>query len=41
MLVQGIENDANSLGYIPYAYYAPHEAKMKALAVDWGKATGA
>jgi phosphate transport system substrate-binding protein len=38
VLVQGIENDANSLGYIPFAYYAP--AKMKALAVDWGKGQG-
>jgi phosphate transport system substrate-binding protein len=40
VLVQGIENDANSLGYIPYAYYAPHATKMKALAVDWGKGQG-
>ena len=24
VLVQGIEKDANSLGYIPYAYYEPH-----------------
>ena len=40
MLVTGIENDANSLGYIPYAYYAPHAAKMKSLAVDWGKGQG-
>ena len=40
MLVQGIENDVNSLGYIPFAYYAPHAAKMKALAVDWGKGQG-
>jgi phosphate transport system substrate-binding protein len=40
VLVTGIENDANSLGYIPYAYYAPHAAKMKALAVDWGKGQG-
>ena len=34
VLVQGIENDANSLGYIPFAYYAPHADKMKALGVD-------
>jgi phosphate transport system substrate-binding protein len=40
VLVQGIENDANALGYIPFAYYAPHAAKMKALAVDWGKGQG-
>nr|WP_246777193.1 PstS family phosphate ABC transporter substrate-binding protein [Microvirga sp. VF16] len=37
VLVQGIENDANSLGYIPFAYYAPHAAKMKAVGVDGGK----
>jgi phosphate transport system substrate-binding protein len=40
VLVQGIENDANSLGYIPYAYYEPHQKKMKALGVDWGKGDG-
>ncbi|HRJ69159.1 MAG TPA: PstS family phosphate ABC transporter substrate-binding protein [Beijerinckiaceae bacterium] len=40
VLVQGIETDANSLGYIPFAYYAPHAAKMKALAIDWGKGQG-
>ena len=37
VLVQGIENDVNSLGYIPFAYYAPHTSKMKALAVDGSK----
>ena len=40
VLVTGIESDPNSLGYIPFAYYAPHAAKMKALAVDWGKGQG-
>jgi phosphate transport system substrate-binding protein len=40
VLVTGIETDPNSLGYIPYAYYAPHANKMKALAVDWGKGQG-
>jgi phosphate transport system substrate-binding protein len=40
VLVQGIENDANSLGYIPFAYYSPNADKMKALAVDWGKGQG-
>jgi phosphate transport system substrate-binding protein len=40
VLVQGIENDANSLGYIPYAYYAPHADKMKAVGIDWGKGQG-
>ncbi|HZA91833.1 MAG TPA: PstS family phosphate ABC transporter substrate-binding protein [Gemmatimonadales bacterium] len=37
VLVQGIEKDANSLGYIPYAYYAPHAKQMKAIAIDGGK----
>jgi phosphate transport system substrate-binding protein len=40
VLVQGIENDANALGYIPFAYYEPHKEKMKAVAVDWGKGQG-
>jgi phosphate transport system substrate-binding protein len=33
VLVQGIENNKNALGYIPYAYYAPHTERMKALAI--------
>ena len=33
VLVQGIENDANALGYIPYAYYEPHKDRLKALAI--------
>ena len=37
VLVTGIEKDPNSLGYIPYAYYAPHAKQMKALAIDGGK----
>jgi phosphate transport system substrate-binding protein len=37
VLVTGIEKDPNSLGYIPYAYYAPHAKQMKALAIDNGK----
>lgn len=40
VLVQGIERDENSLGYIPYAYYEPHKAKMKALGIDEGKGKG-
>lgn len=40
VLVQGIENDRNALGYIPYAYYQPHATKMKALAIDEGKGKG-
>lgn len=37
VLVQGIENDKGALGFIPYAYYAPHAARMKALGIDGGK----
>jgi phosphate transport system substrate-binding protein len=33
VLVQGIENNKNALGYIPYAYYLPHKERMKALAI--------
>jgi phosphate transport system substrate-binding protein len=40
VLVQGIEHDANALGYIPYAYYEPHAKRLKALGVDWGKGQG-
>jgi phosphate transport system substrate-binding protein len=36
ILVKGIEANLYSLGYIPYAYYAPHAGRMKALAVDAG-----
>jgi phosphate transport system substrate-binding protein len=41
VLVQGIENDRNALGYIPFAYYQPHASKMKAVAIDEGKGKGA
>lgn len=37
VLVQGIENDKGALGFIPYAYYAPHAKRMKALGIDGGK----
>jgi phosphate transport system substrate-binding protein len=33
VLVQGIENNKNALGYIPFAYYAPHADRLKALAI--------
>jgi phosphate transport system substrate-binding protein len=33
VLVQGIENNKNALGYIPFAYYAAHMKKLKAVAV--------
>jgi phosphate transport system substrate-binding protein len=37
VLVQGIANDRNSLGFFGYAYYAENKAKLKAVAVDNGK----
>ncbi len=37
VLVQGIEGNKYALGYIPYAYFAPHSSKMKALGIDWDK----
>jgi phosphate transport system substrate-binding protein len=36
-LVQGIGNDRDALGYLPYAYYEPNKSKLKAVAVDGGK----
>ncbi len=33
VLVQGIENNKFALGYLPYAYYAPHADRMKALGI--------
>ena len=41
VLVQGIEGNKYALGYIPFAYFAPHAKRMKALAIDWGKGAGA
>jgi phosphate transport system substrate-binding protein len=37
VLVQGIEGNKYALGYIPYAYYAPHSKRMKALGIEWDK----
>jgi phosphate transport system substrate-binding protein len=37
VLVQGVEGNKFALGYIPYAYYAPHSTRMKALAIQWEK----
>lgn len=37
VLVQGIEGNKYALGYIPYAYYAPHSNRMKALSIQWEK----
>jgi phosphate transport system substrate-binding protein len=35
-LVQGIANDKQALGYLPYAYYEPNKTRLKAVAVDGG-----
>ena len=46
VLVQGIEGDRYSLGYLPYAYFAPHAKRMKSVGIEWdvdshsGKAIG-
>ncbi|MBM4262751.1 MAG: PstS family phosphate ABC transporter substrate-binding protein [Deltaproteobacteria bacterium] len=37
VLVQGIANDRNALGYFGYAYYIENQKKLKAVAVDGGK----
>ena len=37
VLVQGVEGNKYALGYIPYAYFAPHSARMKAVAIQWDK----
>ncbi|HKY29729.1 MAG TPA: PstS family phosphate ABC transporter substrate-binding protein [Pyrinomonadaceae bacterium] len=37
VLVQGVEGNKYALGYIPYAYYAPHSSRMKAVSVEWEK----
>lgn len=37
VLVQGIANDKNALGYFGFAYYAENPTKLKAVAVDGGK----
>jgi len=35
VLVRGIEQDRNALGFVPYAYFTKAGAKLKALAVQW------
>ncbi len=37
VLVQGVEGNRYALGYIPYAYFAPHSDRMKAVAIQWEK----
>jgi len=36
-LVQGIANDKQALGYIPYAYFEPNKKRLKAVGVDGGQ----
>ena len=37
VLVQGVINDRNALGYFGFAYYIENQAKLKAVAIDGGK----
>lgn len=37
VLVQGIEGSKFALGYIPFAYYAPHKDRLKAVPIQWSK----
>jgi phosphate transport system substrate-binding protein len=37
VLVQGVANDVNALGFFGYAYYAENTKALKAVAVDNGK----
>ena len=36
VLVQGVEGDAQALGYLPFAYYEENQGRLKLLAVDGG-----
>jgi phosphate transport system substrate-binding protein len=37
VLVQGVANDRNALGYFGFAYYVENQNKLKAAAIDGGK----
>jgi phosphate transport system substrate-binding protein len=37
VLVQGVANDRNALGYFGFAYYTENQNKLKAAAIDGGK----
>src|SRR5688572_6491370 len=37
VLVQGIANDRNALGYFGFAYYVENQKKLKAVSIDGGK----
>jgi phosphate transport system substrate-binding protein len=41
VLVRGIEGNKYALGYIPYAYYEPNRARLKAVAIVAGDGAGA
>lgn len=36
VLVQGVSNDKNALGYLPYSYFEANKSKLKAVAIDGG-----
>src|SRR6187402_293575 len=37
VLVQGVANDRNALGYFGFSYYIENQNKLKAVAIDGGK----
>ena len=37
VLVQGVANDRNALGFFGFAYYIENQKKLKAVAIDGGK----
>jgi phosphate transport system substrate-binding protein len=37
VLVQGVENNKNALGYFGFAYYTAHKDRLKAVPIDGGK----
>ena len=37
VLVQGVANDRNALGYFGFSYYIENQTKLKAVAIDTGK----
>ncbi|MCA2961897.1 MAG: PstS family phosphate ABC transporter substrate-binding protein [Silvanigrellales bacterium] len=37
VLVQGVSNDKNALGYFGFAYYDPNRSKLRALPIDGGE----
>ncbi len=41
ILVRGVENDANGLGYFGYAYYLAHKDKLKSVAINGVQPTDA